>query len=85
MPELTRAVVEAALQSPDPDDPIAKRCAAHLERLTKLLEAQVQFQGGWPKRLTVPAPKDVVEEVAQDTFVATLRDQGVRLRLTRMK
>lgn len=49
--------------------------AAHLRQLSLCLVQQVEQAGGWPDRLTFPAPADDAEREALRLFITELEQE----------
>lgn len=65
------AAVQAALDDPDPHNPIARAIAARLESLMGALHAATE-NGGRPDRIEITKPATAVDAAAIDLFRAVL-------------
>lgn len=69
-----RAAILAALNSDNPDHPIARAIAVRLEALTKALEEAAAASGSLPDRIEVTKPRTALDAVAIELFRASLDD-----------
>lgn len=77
----TRAELLAALNDPDPANPLAVAIAQTLERYTQQLAKQAGRKGAWHNPLVVPAPATEIEAFALELFMKEMDASGIRVRL----
>lgn len=77
----TRAELAAALDDPDPANPLARALAAALEAYTAAFETSVSRAGGFKGAIVVPAPKTEVEAFALEILSREFSAVGIRIKL----
>ena len=77
----TRAQLLAALNDPDPANPLAVAVSETLERYTKQLAEQASRNGAWPNPLMLPAPATEIEAFALELFMKEMTASGITVRL----
>jgi hypothetical protein len=77
----TPAELIAALNDPDPDNPLAAAIAETLARYTDHLSKQVLQDKAWPDLLLLPAPATEIEAFALELFTRDIAAVGVRVRI----
>jgi hypothetical protein len=75
-----RAAIEAALNDPDPGNPIAVSFAELLTVLGEVFAEQAQKMGGFPSQLRLVKPRTAFDDIVLQTFVREIADiTGVEL------
>lgn len=74
-----RAAIIAALEDPDPDNPIAKEIAAKFDALTKVLEEACGKLGEMPETIRFAKPASALDEIVIALFHDALHDQRATL------
>lgn len=69
-----RAAIDAALQDPDPNNPVARAVATRLTAFAQILAEATEKQGRVPDEITIGKPQTVLDEVAIDLFRRTLEE-----------
>jgi len=77
----TRTDLLAALNAPDPANPLAVAVSQALERYTKQLSEQTNRNGAWPTRFMLPAPATEIEAFALELFTKETVASGITVRI----
>ncbi len=77
----TRAQLLAALNDPDPANPLAIAVSQTLECYTRQLAEQADRKGAWPNPLVIPAPATEIEAFALELFMKEMAASGITVRL----
>jgi len=70
-----RVAIQAALEDPDPRNPLAVAIARRIEAFASSMAQQVAAEGKWPKQLQVAEPETVLDEVAIQLAVKTISQE----------
>ncbi len=79
----TRAELLAALDDPNPENPITTAIAAVITSYGNALAEQVSRAGGWPNPLVLPTPQTEIEAFALELFTEEIRSNGIRITLAK--
>jgi len=63
-----RALIEAALQAPNPNNPIVKAISLRLDALRDILQQATNEHKSLPAEITVTKPATVLDEIALTLF-----------------
>ena len=77
----TRAELIAALDDPDPANPLAQAVAACVSAYADELNNQASCRGAWPNPLVLPAPATEVEAFALELFMQQMIASNIRVRI----
>lgn len=69
-----RALIEAALEDPNPDNPVARAIAARLNALGNVLTQVTERQGSVPSEISVTKPATFLDEVVIAMFEEILAE-----------
>jgi hypothetical protein len=75
----TRAELLAALDDPNPGNPLAVAIAETLAGYAKQLADQAKRAGAWPNPVVLPAPATELEVFALELFTEEIRGAGIRI------
>ena len=67
-------MIEAALNDPDPNNPVVIAIAARLEALTAILKETTERQQALPHEITIGRPATALDAVVIELFCKTLAD-----------
>jgi hypothetical protein len=77
----TRAEILAAMNDPDPANPLAAAIGAAIMAFGDALNAQVERAGAIPDPVVLPAPTTEIEAFALELFVQELSGTGIRVKI----
>lgn len=72
-----RQLIEATLEDPDPNHPVAVELTIRIDALRDVLAHVVVKHTSWPQEITVARPATVLDEIAIDLFRKTLLAEGL--------
>jgi len=70
-----RVAIQAALEDPDPRNPLAVAIARRIEAYASSMAQQVAAEGKWPRKLQLVEPETILEEVALQLAVKTISQE----------
>ena len=78
---LTRDELIAALDDPDPANPLARAVADCISAYAAELDIHASRIGAWPDQLVLPAPATEVEAFAFELFMQQMAASNLRVRI----